>query len=55
MNLPGGRARRYAVSNDILLLDETYNAGLESMLAALQLLKETPGQRRSAVLGARKE
>lgn len=55
VNLPGGRARRYAVSNDILLLDETYNAGLESMLAALQLLKETPGKRRIAVLGAMKE
>ena len=55
VNLPGGRARRYALPNDILLLDETYNAGLESMLAALQLLQETPGKRRIAVLGAMKE
>lgn len=55
VELPGGRARRYALEPDILLLDETYNAGLESMLAALQLLRETPGQRHIAVLGAMKE
>ncbi len=53
--LPSGRAQRYAREPDILLLDETYNAGLESMLAALQLLQETPGQRRIAVLGTMKE
>jgi UDP-N-acetylmuramoyl-tripeptide--D-alanyl-D-alanine ligase len=55
VELPGGRARRYRLEPDILLLDETYNAGLESMLAALQLLRETPGQRHIAVLGAMKE
>jgi UDP-N-acetylmuramoyl-tripeptide--D-alanyl-D-alanine ligase len=43
------------LGNDILLLDETYNAGLESMLAALDLLQKTPGKRRIAVLGAMKE
>jgi UDP-N-acetylmuramoyl-tripeptide--D-alanyl-D-alanine ligase len=41
--------------NDVLVLDETYNAGLESMLAALQLLAQTPGKRHIAVLGAMKE
>jgi UDP-N-acetylmuramoyl-tripeptide--D-alanyl-D-alanine ligase len=41
--------------NDIVILDETYNAGLESMLAALQLLAQTPGKRHIAVLGAMKE
>lgn len=55
VNLPRGRARRDTIGTDILLLDETYNAGLESMLASLQLLQETPGQRRIAVLGAMKE
>jgi UDP-N-acetylmuramoyl-tripeptide--D-alanyl-D-alanine ligase len=55
VNLPKGRARRYQLSSDIIILDETYNAGLESMIAALNLLKETPGQRYIAVLGTMKE
>jgi UDP-N-acetylmuramoyl-tripeptide--D-alanyl-D-alanine ligase len=55
VTLPGGRSRRYELPNDIIILDETYNAGLESMLAALHLLKETPGQRHLAVLGTMKE
>jgi len=55
VQLPDGRAKRHAVGADILLLDETYNAGLESTLAALKLLSETPGNRRIAVLGTMKE
>ncbi len=55
VELPQGRARRYLLPNDIVILDETYNAGLESMLAALQLLADTAGQRRIAVLGTMKE
>ena len=55
VELPGARSRRYSLSNDILLLDETYNAGVESMMAALKLLKETPGDRHLAVLGTMKE
>lgn len=55
VSLPSGRARRYDLPNEIVLLDETYNAGLESMLAAVQMLAETPGQRRIAVLGTMKE
>jgi UDP-N-acetylmuramoyl-tripeptide--D-alanyl-D-alanine ligase len=53
--LPQGRARRYDLPNDVVLLDETYNAGLESMIAALHLLAETPGSRRIAILGTMKE
>ncbi|MBW4693983.1 MAG: UDP-N-acetylmuramoyl-tripeptide--D-alanyl-D-alanine ligase [Lyngbya sp. HA4199-MV5] len=55
VELPSGRAKRYELPNDITLLDETYNAGLESMLAALHLLAQTPGTRRIAVLGTMKE
>ncbi len=53
--LPGARSRRYTLDNDIILLDETYNAGVESMIASLQLLKDTPGERHIAVLGTMKE
>ncbi len=55
VTLPGGRARRYQLPGEILLLDETYNAGLESMIAALHLLRETPGKRHLGVLGTMKE
>jgi UDP-N-acetylmuramoyl-tripeptide--D-alanyl-D-alanine ligase len=53
--LPSGRAARITLPQDVIVLDETYNAGVESMKAALQLLKETPGQRHIAVLGTMKE
>jgi UDP-N-acetylmuramoyl-tripeptide--D-alanyl-D-alanine ligase len=55
VNLPKGRAKRHQLANDIEILDETYNAGLESMIAALHLLKQTKGKRRIAVLGTMKE
>ncbi|MDT9339045.1 UDP-N-acetylmuramoyl-tripeptide--D-alanyl-D-alanine ligase [Trichodesmium erythraeum 21-75] len=55
VQLPGSRARKYDLKNDIVILDESYNAGLESMIAALNLLAETPGQRHIAVLGTMKE
>ncbi|MDJ0660137.1 MAG: UDP-N-acetylmuramoyl-tripeptide--D-alanyl-D-alanine ligase [Crocosphaera sp.] len=55
VNLPQGRSQQYSLKNDVILLDETYNAGLESMKAALQLLKDTPGKRHLAVLGTMKE
>ncbi|MBD2108844.1 UDP-N-acetylmuramoyl-tripeptide--D-alanyl-D-alanine ligase [Nodosilinea sp. FACHB-13] len=55
VDLPSGRARQILLPDDIVLLDETYNAGVESMTAALHLLAETPGQRRIAVLGTMKE
>ncbi len=55
VSLPGGRAKRYELANDILLLDETYNAGVESMIATLHLLAQTPGNRHIAVLGTMRE
>jgi UDP-N-acetylmuramoyl-tripeptide--D-alanyl-D-alanine ligase len=55
VELPKGRARRYQLSNDVVILDETYNAGFESMIASLKMLKETPGTRHIAVLGTMKE
>jgi len=55
VNLPSGRAKTHQLKDDILILDETYNAGLESMKASLQLLHDTPGKRHIAVLGAMKE
>jgi UDP-N-acetylmuramoyl-tripeptide--D-alanyl-D-alanine ligase len=55
VQLPKGRSRRYDLPDDVVVLDETYNAGLESMLAAVQMLKETPGTRHIAVLGTMKE
>ena len=47
--MPGGRNRRIR-HGALTLLDETYNASPEAVLAALQLLAEQPG-RRFAVLG----
>jgi UDP-N-acetylmuramoyl-tripeptide--D-alanyl-D-alanine ligase len=55
LELPKGRAQRYNLPDDIVILDETYNAGVESMTAALHLLAQTPGQRHIAVLGTMKE
>ncbi len=55
VQLPGSRARKYDLKNDIVILDESYNAGLESMISALNLLAETPGKRHIAVLGTMKE
>lgn len=55
LELPSGRARKLTLPNNVVVLDETYNAGLESMQAALYLLAQTPGERRIAVLGPMKE
>ncbi len=55
VSMPAGRAQSHHLPNDIVLLDETYNAGAESMEAALQLLAAQTGRRRIAVLGTMKE
>ena len=55
VTIPNGRAQKHLLPGDVVFLDETYNAGLESMLASLDLLADSPGQRRIAVLGTMKE
>jgi len=49
VDLPGGRSRRLQLG-ELLLLDETYNASPEAVLASLDLLARQRG-RRFAVLG----
>ena len=49
VTLPGGRSRRLELGG-VRLLDETYNASPEAVLASLDLLARQPG-RRFAVLG----
>jgi UDP-N-acetylmuramoyl-tripeptide--D-alanyl-D-alanine ligase len=49
VSVPGGRNRRL-VQGGLTLLDETYNASPEAVMAALTLLSSQPG-RRFAVLG----
>lgn len=55
VDMPSGRSQRFTLTDDVIILDETYNAAPEAMLAALQLLADIPGKRRIAVLGAMKE
>lgn len=50
-----GRNRRLVLSQGRLILDETYNAAPEAMVAALELLAQTPAGRRIAILGPMRE
>lgn len=46
-----GRQNALVGINDSILLDDTYNASPESVLASLKTLTELPGKRKIAVLG----
>jgi UDP-N-acetylmuramoyl-tripeptide--D-alanyl-D-alanine ligase len=50
-----GRNRHLKLAGDVEIWDETYNASPEAMIAALQLLAQTPGKRRWAILGPMRE
>jgi UDP-N-acetylmuramoyl-tripeptide--D-alanyl-D-alanine ligase len=54
-SLPSGRAEVHHLTDDVLILDETYNASPEATIAALHLLASTPARRRWAILGTMKE
>ncbi|HBC41318.1 MAG TPA: UDP-N-acetylmuramoyl-tripeptide--D-alanyl-D-alanine ligase [Pseudanabaena sp.] len=55
LDLPFGRAQLYQLPHDVVILDETYNASPEGMLAALRQLSDMPAKRHWAVLGTMKE
>ena len=55
LDLPFGRAQLYKLPQDVIILDETYNASPEGMLAALRQLADMPAKRHWAVLGTMKE
>lgn len=55
LNLPFGRAELYDLPQNVTILDETYNASPEGMLAALRQLADMPANRHWAVLGTMKE
>ncbi|MCS7226801.1 MAG: UDP-N-acetylmuramoyl-tripeptide--D-alanyl-D-alanine ligase [Gloeomargarita sp. SKYB31] len=55
VHLPPGRSGWLQLAPDIILLDESYNASPEAVCAALQTLRQTPGKRYIAVLGAMRE
>ncbi|MCS6958582.1 MAG: UDP-N-acetylmuramoyl-tripeptide--D-alanyl-D-alanine ligase [Pseudanabaenaceae cyanobacterium SKYGB_i_bin29] len=54
LTLPQGRTNLITLSNGIKVLDETYNASPEAVVASLHLLQSIPG-RHWAVLGTMKE
>ena len=55
LDLPFGRAQLYDLPQNVTILDETYNASPEGMLAALRQLADMPATRHWAVLGTMKE
>ncbi|MGQ9867161.1 MAG: UDP-N-acetylmuramoyl-tripeptide--D-alanyl-D-alanine ligase, partial [Pseudanabaenaceae cyanobacterium] len=53
-DLPAGRARCYTLGG-LTILDETYNASPEAVMAAIRWLATIPARKRWAVLGTMKE
>jgi UDP-N-acetylmuramoyl-tripeptide--D-alanyl-D-alanine ligase len=50
-----GRNQCLTLPGDVQILDETYNAAPEAMMAALHLLKQTPARQHWAILGPMRE
>lgn len=50
-----GRGKRFVGRDDIVVLDESYNANPVSMRAALEIIKNLKGGRKVAILGEMKE
>lgn len=50
-----GRHRCHRLPQDLQILDETYNAAPEALIASLQMLSQIPGHRRWAILGPMRE
>jgi UDP-N-acetylmuramoyl-tripeptide--D-alanyl-D-alanine ligase len=51
LSAPKGRLQRIALTERVILIDDSYNANPSSMLAAVQTLKEQPADRLILVLG----
>ena len=51
VTLSGMRQEQVVGRQQILILDDTYNANADSMIASLRVLKRLPGKRKVAVLG----
>ncbi|HMG40352.1 MAG TPA: UDP-N-acetylmuramoyl-tripeptide--D-alanyl-D-alanine ligase [Acidimicrobiales bacterium] len=52
---PAGRADLHRLSDDLLVIDDSYNASPDAVLSALDLLGQLPGRAKVAVLGEMRE
>ena len=49
--LTGNRLEKKLIKNDILIIDDTYNASLDSIKSSLEILRNEKGDRKIAVIG----